>query len=119
MFPAISAPPPALKKYAESSQLSLTLGATLTFTHGMGLTAKFVQVWLECTTADGGYSIGDYVLCNGGQYHGAYGIDAVIDSATAVKGVIGANGITVPNKGTGANVNITLASWRARLRCAA
>lgn len=119
MYPAISTPPPAFKKYAESGQLSLTLGATLSFTHGMGLTAKLVQVWLECTTADGGYSVGDYVLCNGGQYSGVIGIDAVIDSATAVKGVIGNTGITVPNKATGANVNITLTSWRARLRCVA
>lgn len=119
MYPAISAPPPAFTKYAQSAQLSLTLGATLSFTHGMGLTAKLLQVWLECTTADGGYSVGDYVLNNGGQYSGIYGIDAVIDSATVVKAVIGATGITVPNKGTGANVNITLASWRARLRCAA
>lgn len=106
----------AFSAYAESGQLSLTLGATVSFTHGLGATAKAVDCYLECVSAEGGYSVGDYARAQG-AYSGTVGIWPLIDGATTVKAQIGNTSLQVSTKGAGANLNITLASWRARLRC--
>jgi hypothetical protein len=51
-------------KVFESAQT--TLAFKTTFTHGLGVSPKLVQVSLVCTTADNGYAIGDELSIAGG-----------------------------------------------------
>lgn len=51
-------------KYASTAQ-SATINATLTLPHGLAGTPQFVSVYIQCTSADLNYSVGDQVLMNG------------------------------------------------------
>lgn len=110
----------AFTKYAESSNLGNPAnGTTYTLTHGMGIRAKHVEVYLICTTTNAGYAVGDEVPIS--LFGGNLGqkVAAYIDSDTTVKAIGGQsfNGVYLPNKSTGTETLITASSWQVRLRC--
>ena len=51
---------PFTKEFVSSNQ-TLTSAGALTIAHSLGVRPKLTQVWLECQTAEHGYSIGDQV----------------------------------------------------------
>ena len=95
-----------------TNDLGAVSTAVLSGSHGLGATPTFVIAYLECTSADAGYSVGDRVAANqmvtssGGQ-----SVGTAYNSTTVY--FVRSSGLNIPNKGTGANVVATLASWKA------
>ena len=100
-----------------SSAQTITTGGSLTIAHGLGVRPFYVSAYIECTTAENGYSIGDRL------YHPF----SVSDSLSDGRGVsLSTNGTVnidvrfgnqsavflVNNKTTGAAVLLTNANWR-------
>lgn len=94
-----------------STEQTITSGGLLTLAHGLGARPSLVTYELKCTTAEGGYSVGDYVQP----------VDPGFTSATinatnvAVRFASGA-AFVVGHKSTGANFNITAANWKLIVR---
>lgn len=105
------------KEYTSPEQ-TITAAGSLTLTHELGTTPKFLQRYLICKTAEHGYSIGDMVDVSGTQDQSlGYGVSIVPD-ATNLGCRFGANASTffVLNKTTGAPTGITNANWRLIVR---
>ena len=51
----------------ESAGDTVVAGGLLTLAHGMGQLPKFGQAFIQCTTADAGYAVGDRVFVNDGM----------------------------------------------------
>lgn len=107
------------RRYA-TSELSVTLGTTVTGTHGLGAAPNLVQAILRCKTAEHGYAIGDEIQLSGiagnagttGTSNGVY----PFANATTVGGTIGSAGVAVYDKTNGGLETITPANWRIVLR---
>jgi hypothetical protein len=53
-----------LQKFFESTQQTITAGGALTLAHGLGVQPKLYAAYLQCTTANAGYSVGDEIMVN-------------------------------------------------------
>lgn len=94
--------------------ISSTAQQIITYTHGLGATPRVVQAYIECKTAELGYSVGDRVsvFCSTGNQD-VYGIKVVANATTvrlvwyALQGVfvLPAIATTTP---------ITAANWRLK-----
>jgi len=100
-----------------SSAQTITSGGGLTIAHGLGVRPFYVSAYIECTTADQGYSIGDRL------YHPFSVSDASADGRGVSLSVNGTANVDVRfgnqasvflanNKTTGAAVLLTNSSWR-------
>ncbi|MGB7241674.1 MAG: hypothetical protein WBC93_06275 [Sulfitobacter sp.] len=88
----------------------VTAGTTQqTFTHGLGATPSQFDVFLECTTANVGYAVGDIVKMSSYEGNGARGF-AVWANATLI-GATGSSSFFLANKTTGSVASATPASW--------
>lgn len=104
---------PGLPPGYESAEQTVTLGALLTLSHGLGVLPKLVRVRLKCATAEGGFAVGDVIESNPGfQSQNTGGGHAVYCTASTVFVRISSAGYQTHTKGTGAPVNITAANWR-------
>lgn len=56
--------PPVLSKFVELDFGSPVDGDVVTRAHGLGGLPSLVMVFVECVTADSGYSVGDRLLIN-------------------------------------------------------
>ena len=109
----------ASRRFVSTGQ-SITAAGLVTVAHDLGARPAFISAHIECTTADAGYSIGDIVdvaLVNNsdaatsranGVYADATNINVRITNAT--------NAFLIGDKGTGASVAITNASWQLFIR---
>jgi hypothetical protein len=105
----------------ESAQQTITSAGALTLAHGLGVKPKLIIACLQCTTAEGGYSIGDEVEINvGGNVSAASsnrGISVVPDATNLnIRFGSDANAVSILNKTTGAVFNITNSSWKLVMR---
>lgn len=110
-----------LQKEYVSAQQTITAAGTLTLAHSLGAKPTLVQAVLQCTTAQGGYSIGDEVYINPHstlQAGSSRGISVVPDATNLnVKYGSDATGVfTIIRKDTGNLIDITNGSWRLVLR---
>lgn len=103
-----------------STQQTITAGGALTLAHGLGVKPKLYKAYLQCTTAEGGYSIGDEVSFNDHYQAGldvAGGISVVPDATNLnVRFGSNANLASMINKTTGARFFLTNANWKLVLR---
>lgn len=105
----------------ESSQQTITNAGALTLAHGLGAQPKSYAAFLQCTTAENGYSIGDEVAVNPGlnaEGSGSRGLSMVAD-ATNVNirfGSQGTNTFMVIHKTSGASSGATNTNWRLVVR---
>jgi Major tropism determinant N-terminal domain len=86
------------------------INSVVTANHGLGSVPKFIDVYLECVTANNGYAIGDRFYPQ---------LSVLITwwaSATQVGIVCGASTGTIRPKAGGANVSITGAQWKVVAR---
>ena len=100
-----------------SSAQTITSAGSLAIAHGLGVRPFFVSAYLECTTAEHGYSIGD-------RYYNIFAIStSLADSygvALSISGTVNIDvrfGSQTPvfighTKGGGASVGFTNANWR-------
>ena len=100
---------------------TLTAAGSLTLAHGLGAKPKRYAAFLQCTTAENGYSIGDEVAVNpsfNAEGSGSRGLSMVPD-ATNINirfGSQGTNTFMVFHKTTGASSGATNTSWRLVVR---
>jgi len=98
----------------KSSNQTITAAGTLTIAHGLGANPIVANSYIECTSAENGFSVGDrlrasdlfYTQNSTQNYNYQYTTDA-----TNIFVQFGANGILVKNKSTGAIVVLTDANW--------
>lgn len=83
--------------------------------HGLGRYPAAVQTYLECTTTDLGYAVGDRILCDGGigDGGGSARMLMTIVSTTNVAVLAGSVVPSITRKDTNASGTITAASWTA------
>lgn len=108
-------------RFFESGQVAYTAGASVIIAHGLGSTPKFIQVDLECVTAEHGYSVGQRVVFGGGidDNTSANGVAVSVD-ATNINLRFGAALMAVLLRWTdGARVGVTPANWRYRIKAMA
>ncbi|WP_210420169.1 hypothetical protein [Aquisphaera giovannonii] len=105
------------KSYSTTGQ-AISLGGTLTLTHGLGAAPKFIMTSIVCTSAEAGYNVGDELIVSlGGPYSGtsvtATGGAMTVDATTI--NIKWSNGVAVfnsmLNKSTGAVVSLTESKW--------
>ena len=85
--------------------------ATSNYTHNLGSTPNGFNVVMVCTTAEGGYSVGDTTTPTMNDASNSHGLQVYANSTT-VGAIEGTSGIYVLNKGTGGNFKITDANWK-------
>lgn len=102
----------------DSGDQTITASGTLTLAHGLGTRPRRIWAQLRCTSAEGGYSSGDYVTVGQTETDGAarVGVNFVPDATnlTVLYGT-SASTFSVPNKSTRASFSITNGSWRLRV----
>jgi hypothetical protein len=98
----------------ESAQQTITYAGNITLTHGLGARPSDVQVWLVCTTADAGYSVGDWYGPIGAETFGdgANNGVGIAMTSTSIKIVTGAQSVALVNWSTGIRTGITTTSWK-------
>ena len=107
-------------KSFESAQQTITAAGSLTLAHSLGTTPKLFQAFLQNTTGELGYSIGDEVAINPAT-NAASGTNtgtSLVPDATNINVRFGSGGavFVIINKTTGASANITPASWALVVR---
>lgn len=106
-----------------STGQTITSAATITIAHGLSTEPDMVQGYLQCTTAEEGYSIGDKVSINtgSGNAESASGDDkgiALVFDATNLIFRFGAdaNVFRILNKSTGEAGNLINGNWDLYLK---
>lgn len=113
------APAPEITASFTSAEQTITAAGPLTLAHSLSAAPVFVQVRLKCTTAEFNYSVGDEIIANSHMQSSGTGRGvSVVPDATNLNIRYGsfANTFSVLNKTTGAEGNITNASWKMIVR---
>lgn len=101
------------KSYTSGAR-SITAASTTTLAHGLGRAPKIVQVFLTCTTSEGGYTAGDVVAVSieatQSSNSTSQGISCVVDATNITYRYFNSNWYIV-HKTTGAPFNITTGNW--------
>ncbi len=105
---ALVSPPTFTLEYT-SADTAIVYGGTGSFSHGLGVIPKLLQVFLICQTTEAGYSPGDVV---------AYGYSEMSFTLTssAAAWAITNGAFDLPNKSSGVFTNLTAANWKFRLK---
>ena len=95
---------------AESGEITIpAAGTAATFSHGLGQVPELFKVYLKCTTAANGYTVGDLI----DFLHDTNGNTPISISADATTISINrAGGIHVADKATGVNGSITTTNYK-------
>ena len=107
------------KSFTDTAQALPAAGATLTRAHGLGALPFGITAYLECVTANAGYSSGDMVylpLAIQNEASTLYGVTAWADATNVNVVMNSAGNIGLFNKSTGTFVTITAADWNIVLR---
>jgi len=102
---------------AESPEYTITSAATGLWTHGLGAPALQMQAWLRCTTAIGGWAVGEEIIVGPCDHtgSGALGVQLSKANATQIRYAIGA-GIYIINATNGALLAATSANFKLFIR---
>lgn len=98
-----------------SSTATFTSSVLKTYAHGLGDRPKFIQIFLECVTADAGYSVGDIIYpCQNSSTSSNDRFNAIYADATNayVRLSNSAQCFVYGNKTTGAITALTNANWK-------
>lgn len=119
-----------LSKYFESAQQTVVADGYNTVTHGFGVPPKFISAYLLCTSAIGGYAVGDrievsvssiYAIISGGGTPIPSMIQVSADQATIF--IKQTANMTLPNKSSASSssnrVGVTSANFSLVVRAAA
>lgn len=97
-------------------------GASVTFSHGLGVDPLTWDIGIVCTTDDSaanGYIVGDYISAKSLAYPTNNGVQTTSFSNASVIGMVRVNSVfalTVYHKTTGAISSITEANWKVMAR---
>lgn len=108
-----AAPTPAITKGTAAQMDPLTTASVTTTAHGLSSTPNFYSAYLECKTAQHGWSVGDRIAFGGSNAEpNVTGICVGFDSSFTTITPYSATSITIVNKSTRAAANITLSNWK-------
>lgn len=98
----------------ESTEQTITLGGSISLTHGLGGVPKGVNLYMVCQSSDIGYTTGDRVLVAtnndiGGNLNRGYGTKV---SSTEINIKVGNTAPALINFSTGNAADVTVASWK-------
>lgn len=103
-----------------SAQQTITAGGALTLAHGLGVKPKYYFAFLQCVTAEGGYSIGDEIGIGNTEFDtGSNGRYVMLrPDATNINVRFGNNSTVfdIWNNTTGAHFALTNANWKLVVR---
>lgn len=108
------------QKAFESAQQNISFGGLNQVPHGLGVKPKLYLAFLQCTTADSGYAIGDEIEVNPGVAYGQLNSQSsnagisIWPDATNINVRFGST-LTVISK-TGGASNINSSSWKLVVR---
>ena len=92
----------------------------MTIAHGLGVAPELIQIYLECQTAELGYSINDFVPVNNHRTQdgtASQGVSVVLDSTNLnLRFGSTAAAFSLLNKSTGTSANITNGNWELIIR---
>lgn len=107
---------PALTKSYASTGQTITQAGLLTLAHSLGVRPKIIRAYLQCTTDNAGYVVGDRVEVPIGFDHNSAvvrGITVYFDTTNInVKFANSTNTFILLNKSTGDVATITNTSWQ-------
>ena len=103
-------------QFAESTGLTYDGDNEVTLSHSFGELPKGWSVCLVCTTAEGGYSIGDVLDPAGFNNANGERQCSVYMSTSSISVITGGNGFQAPNKSTHASFNLTPGNWTITIR---
>ncbi len=105
-------------KAFESAQQTITSAGPLTLAHGLGVQPKFYMAYLVCTTAEGGYSIGDETPVSNNDNGTAYRGVSIVPDATNIntRYSLATNVFNLINKTSGNTFLATNANWKMVVR---
>ena len=110
---------PFTAEYASTGQ-TISNAGLLTLAHGLGAEPKLVTAYIQCTSADNGYSIGDKVFVDLGNQSTAAntrGAAFYFDSTNVyVRFPNDTVSFLIANKSSGAGVAITNSNWQLYVR---
>lgn len=104
-----------------SSAQTITSAGSLTLAHGLGSAPFYIGAYLECTTANNNYSIGDKLYISftdhGAEGSNNHGVSVYIDDSTNIKLRYGSqtNVFIINDKTTGTSVQAVNSNWRLRV----
>jgi hypothetical protein len=96
-----------------SPEQTITVTGALALAHGLGVKPLKVEQQYKCTTADGGYSVNDYLIVPMFGAESSIGGSSCVPDATNLNIRFGQIGGWTPRKDTGAPFNMTASSWKA------
>ena len=100
--------PPAAQNYDAANK-------TFTFAHGLSATPLWVSVWVQCTTGELGYSIGDVIYVSSGIGTATDYLSVSADATNVYVSV--ANAIAVVNRATPSSISaLTVNRWSIYIR---
>lgn len=107
-----------LQSSYESAQQTITSGGSLTLAHGLGVKPKLWMGFLQCVTAEGGYSVGDEIAVPTSANASTIPPIGIVPDATNMNVRFGSNGSVfyLNNKSNGTQFTITNANWRFIVR---
>ena len=96
-----------------SAEQTITSGGSDVLAHGLPTKPRHVTLWLKCTTAENGYSIGDEVLINPGVDTADKGLSVTRDATNiTIRYGSDTNALRVLHKTNGTVQPIANANWR-------
>lgn len=102
-----------------SAEQTITVGSVVTASHGLGATPSLFKTILRCKTAEANYAVGDEVEAGDADATpgsaSARSMTSYVNSTT-IGATVGASGLWVYNRTTGAPVSITTGNWRIVMR---
>jgi len=95
-----------------TTEQTITSGSVIQIAHGLGAKPRYATAYLICKTAEQNFAVGNEIECpyvQGGG--GSWGVTATVD-ATNIYLTVGASGVMLQNRSTGAALIITNTQWR-------
>lgn len=103
-----------------STAQAVVAGTNITVAHGLGEEPFQAFCYLECTTAESGYSIGDKILIGSENFTASSGVNetgvTIRFDSTDVEVIIGGEGIWVIDSSTNGRGDLTDANWDLYVR---
>mgnify|MGYP000865916295 FL=1 len=104
--------------WREFDKSTFATSTTYTQAHGLGRHPGNVMAWIECTSTELGFSVGDRIPIMGaiGDGGGAARMAMVVTNTTNVLVVTGSSVPSITNISTNASGTITAANWKVIIR---
>lgn len=106
---------PAVSTWTEYDMGTYTTSTVDVQAHGLGDYPEDVHIYLECTTADNGYAVGDRLLISTGHDADSPAIAVQVDT-TNIRVITGTALIKVPPKTGGTSVTLGTGDWKVIIR---